>query len=297
MARSKAKLFWRVILVLSLLSPFVFLSSALRPWVSSSGALLLAQEVIYPFEYVWDVGTRFGSGVFRHYIDLTNVSEENTRLTKEISVMKSNMLDYDEKQNEITRLRSLLGFAQHFKGTHIIAEIVGSQVYPSFKTMRISKGKLDGVRVGMPVVTAEGVVGRIIRSGQKFSDVHLLVDTNFNIDVLVQRTRIRGVLKGADNDTVLKLNRRVEVRIGDTLVTSGIIGGFSKGLPIGKVVRISYESDNISQAITVEPWVNFDRIEEVIVLENHDRELQKIMETAGEDWLNKPFHENETAGG
>ncbi|RYZ58573.1 MAG: rod shape-determining protein MreC, partial [Proteobacteria bacterium] len=186
------------------------------------------------------------------------------------------MLDYDEKQNEIGRLRSLIGFAQHFQGTHIVAEIVGSQEYPSFKTMRISKGKKDGVRVGMPVVTAEGVVGRVIRAGMKFADVHLLIDTNFNIDILLQRSRIRGVLKGSDNDAVLKLNRRVEVRIGDTLVTSGIIGGFSKGLPIGKVTRISYEADNISQTVTVEPWVNFDRIEEVIVLENNDKELQKI---------------------
>jgi rod shape-determining protein MreC len=297
MARSKTKIVWRVILVLSLLSPFVFLSSTLRPWVSSSSAMLVLQEVIYPFEYVWDSGTRLIAGVWNHYIDLTNVSEENAKLAVEISVLKSQMLDYEEKQNEIGRLRALHGFAQHFQGTHIIAEIVGSQVYPSFRTMRISKGKADGVRIGMPVVTAEGVVGRIIRSGQKFSDVHLLVDTNFNIDILLQRTRIRGVLKGSENDCILKLNRRVEVRIGDTLVTSGIIGGFSKGLPIGKVVRIAYESDNISQTITVEPWVNFDRIEEVIVLENHDKELQKIMETAGEDWLNKPFRDNETAGG
>ena len=297
MARSKAKVFWRVILVASLLSPFVFLSSTLRPWVSSSHGLLLAQEILYPFEYVWDSGTRIISGVWNHYIHLTQVSETNTRLDKEISVLKSQMLDYDEKQNEIGRLRELFGFAQHYQGTHIVAEIVGSQSYPSFKTMRISKGKQAGVRVGMPVVTAEGVVGRVIRAGLKFADVHLLIDTNFNIDILLQRTRIRGVLKGSDSDCMLKLNRRVEVRIGDTLVTSGIIGGFSKGLPIGKVIRIAYESDNISQTITVEPWVNFDRIEEVIVLENHDKELQKIMETAGEDWLNKPFIENEQAGG
>lgn len=297
MARSKAKIFWRVVLVASLLSPFVFLSSTLRPWVSSSNGLLVAQEILYPFEYVWDSGTRLISGVWSHYIDLTDAAAENTRLKKEISVFKSQMLDYDEKQNEIVRLRSLIGFAQHFQGTHIVAEIVGSQEYPSFKTMRISKGKQDGIRIGMPVVTAEGVVGRVIRAGMKFADVHLLIDTNFNIDILLQRTRIRGVLKGSDNDAVLKLNRRVEVRIGDTLVTSGIIGGFSKGLPIGKVIRIAYESDNISQTITVEPWVNFDRIEEVIVLENHDKELQKIMETAGEDWLNKPFNENEQGAG
>ncbi|MFY7929683.1 MAG: rod shape-determining protein MreC, partial [Oligoflexus sp.] len=189
------------------------------------------------------------------------------------------------------RLRELLGFAQHFQGAHVVAEVVGTRSYPSFKTLRISKGKRNGVKVGMPAVTAEGVVGRVIRAGQNFADVHLLIDSNFNLDVLLQRTRIRGVLKGADTHSVLKLNRRAEVRIGDTLVTSGIIGGFAKGLPVGKVIRISYESDNISQTITVEPWTDFDRVEEVIILENRDQELQKIIETAGDAWLDKPFEE------
>jgi rod shape-determining protein MreC len=155
--------------------------------------------------------------------------------------------------------------------------------------MRISKGEFDGVRIGMPVVTAEGVVGRIIRTGKKFSDVHLLLDSNFNVDVLLQRTRIRGVLKGQGSHGVLKLNRQSEIRIGDTIITSGIVGGFAKGLPVGRVVRISYESDNVSQSVRVEPWAEFDQIEEVVVLENHDPELQKIRETAGRTWLKEPF--------
>lgn len=289
MNRSRAKIFWRVVLVASLLSPFVFFSSALRPWVSVNQGVVIFQEIIYPFEYVWDSGTELVSSVWNHYVDLTDVAETNSRLQKDVALLKTQLLDYDEKEKEIARLRELVGFAQHFEGAHLVAEVVGTRSYPNFKTLRISKGKLDGLRIGMPVVTAEGVVGRIIRTGQKFADVHLLIDTNFNIDVLLQRTRIRGVLKGNDSYCTLKLNRRVEVRIGDTLITSGIIGGFTKGLPVGKVVRISYESDNISQTITVEPWTDFDRIEEVIVLESQDKELQKIMETAGEPWLAKPF--------
>ncbi len=282
---------WRVMLVVSLLSPFVFFSSTLRPWTSSSQLSLIAQEILYPFEYLWNAGSGLVVGVWSHYVALTEVSKENTDLHTKLNLLKTKLLDYEEKQQEIVRLRKLVGFAQHFQGTHIVGEVIGTRSYPSFKTIRISKGKSDGVKIGMPAVTAEGVVGRVIRTGQKFADVHLLIDSNFNLDVLLQRTRVRGVLKGADSHCVLKLNRRAEVRIGDTLVTSGIIGGFSKGLPIGRVVRISYESDNISQTITVEPWTDFDSIEEVIVLENHDQELQKIMETAGDAWLNKPFEE------
>jgi len=291
MARSKSRVLWRVILVASLLSPFVFFSSALRPWTSTSQISVLGQEILYPFEYVWNASSGFVVRIWSHYLALTDVATENTRLQSEINILKTRLLDYGEKQQEIIRLRELLGFAQHFQGAHVVAEVVGTRSYPSFKTLRISKGKRNGVKVGMPAVTAEGVVGRVIRAGQNFADVHLLIDSNFNLDVLLQRTRIRGVLKGADTHSVLKLNRRAEVRIGDTLVTSGIIGGFAQGLPVGKVIRISYESDNISQTITVEPWTDFDRVEEVIILENRDQELQKIIETAGDAWLDKPFEE------
>ena len=252
---------------------------------------MLTQEAIYPFEFIWDSGSNLLGRVWGHYFALTGVAKENSRLQSDVAVLRTKLLDHEDKLQEITRLRNLLGFTQHFDGAHLVAEVIGARSYPSFKTLRISKGKRDSIKIGMPVVTAEGVVGRVIRTGQKFADVHLLVDANFNLDVLLQRTRVRGVLKGADTHCLLKLNRRAEVRIGDTLITSGIIGGFAKGLPVGKVVRISYESDNISQTITVEPWTDFDRIEEVVVLENHDQELQKIIETAGESWLDKPFDE------
>ena len=98
---------------------------------------------------------------------------------------------------------------------------------------------------------------------------------------------MRGVLRGYESHAILTLNRRSEIKIGDTVITSGIIGGFPKGLPIGKVVKISYESDHISQSIKVEPWVDFERVEEVIVLETHDPEIQKIIESAGKDWFRR----------
>ena len=176
---------------------------------------------------------------------------------------------------------------QHHEQRHIVAEVVGSSSYSAFRSLRINKGRGDGVSVGMPVVTDKGVVGRIIRTGKKFSDIHLLSDSSFNVDILLQRTRVRGVLQGYGNHSVLTLNRRAEIRIGDTVITSGVVGGFPKGLPVGRVVKISYESDHISQSIRVDPWVSFDRVEEVIILEQHDPEIQKIIESAGKDWIER----------
>lgn len=285
----KKRALWRLALIASLLSPFVLFSSRLSPWKSENSFVLLTQELLYPFELAWHSSISFVSETWQHYFDLSDTAKENTELNSQISVLKTKLLDYEDKLLEISRLRKLLGFTQHYQRNHIVAEVTGTSYHKSFQTLRISKGELDGVQVGMPVVTAGGVVGRVIRAGFKFADVHLMIDANFNVDVLLQRSRVRGVLRGVGNYCVLKLNRRAEIRIGDTIITSGIVGGFAKGLPVGRVVRISYESDHISQIVRVEPWVQFDRIEEVIILENHDPELQKIRETAGKDWIEQPL--------
>lgn len=287
MAVVKKKLFWKVILVASLLSPFVFFSSGLLPWSDNNAPGRLTQEIIYPIEYSWQSATRFLSEGWRHYFALTHAAKENDELKAKLNVLGTRILDFEEQQKEIARLRSLLGFTERYEKQITVAEVIGTPREEPFHTMRISKGDVDEVKIGMPVVTAEGVIGRVIRTGFKFADVQLLVDSNFHLDVLLQRTRVRGVLRGKGHYCLLKLNRRAEIRIGDTVITSGIVGGFPKGLPVGRVVRISYESDHISQTITVEPWVDHQRVEEVIVLQNSDKEINKMRETVGKGWFKK----------
>lgn len=272
-------------MICSLLSPFVFFASSMKPWKSSSTLGLLFQEILYPFEFLWDATTETIGNSISHYISLSETAKENTRLTSQLTILETKLLDYDEKLQEISRLRKLLGFVQLRGKRHIVAEVIGATNNLPFRSIRINKGEWDDVRVGMPVVTANGVVGRIIRTGKKFSDIHMLIDSNFNLDILLQRTRVRGVLKGFGDHSVITLNRRAEIKIGDTIITSGIIGGFPKGLPVGRVVKISYESDHISQSVKVEPWVQFDRIEEVVILDTHDPEIQKIIESAGNEWI------------
>lgn len=284
---SKQRLFVKIVLVASLLSPFAFFSSALIPWGNNNTAGWLAQEMIYPVEFAWRGTANFFVEGWNHYFALSGASKENENLKSELNMLGTKILDYEEQQAEVHRLRALLGFTERLEKKRIVAEVVGSAREEPFHTLRISKGEMDDVHVGMPVVTSAGVVGRVIRTGLKFSDVQLLIDSNFNLDVLLQRTRARGVLRGKGSYCLLKLNRRSEIRIGDTVITSGIVGGLPKGLPVGRVVRISYESDHISQTITVEPWVDHQRVDEVVVLQNSDKEINKIMETVGKAWLKK----------
>ncbi len=274
-------------LILSaVLSPFVFFSSPLKSWQNPPRAVVLLQDAIYPFEWAWSQSVDSLMSGIKRYVYLSNAAHENEDLRSTLGSMQSRIMDYEEQLLENERLRRLLGFANRSEKSMVAAEVIGHNSLSQFESIRISRGESDGIRNGMPVVSADGVVGKVIRTGFKFADVQLLVDTDFHIDVLLQRTRVRGVLAGdSGRISKLQLHKRVEIRIGDTLITSGIVGGFPKGLPVGRVIRISYETENVAQSITVEPWVDHRRLEEVMVILNDDQELEKLIETAGEPWI------------
>ena len=279
-------------------APLMFFSTQFTPWTDGAGSrtATFVQDVSYPFAWVWHELSTGCENAWERYFNLSGKSRENFQLKQEITELKTRLLDYDERLNEVNRLRQLVGFTESIQDKFVAAKVFTGQRALPFKTIRISRGSMDGIKAGMPVVAAQGVVGKVIRAGFKFSDVQLLVDYDSNIDVLVQRNRIRGVLGGYANENCrLNLQRSAEVRIGDTLVTSGIVGSFPKGLPVGKVIRISFETDNVSQVITVEPWVDHSRLEEVIVLLRDDPELSRIAEAGGSDWLEKST--NPSSGG
>ncbi len=286
------------LLLSAILSPFVFFSTPLKSWQSPNPLAMLFQDALYPLERVWHKGATGVSRSMSSYINLSHAADENQQLRSQLAGLQSRIMDYEEQVLENDRLRRLLGFSGRSEKRLIAAEVIGHNDLAQFQSIRITRGKIDGVRVGMPVVAADGVVGKVIRVGDHFSDVQLLVDSDFHIDVLLQRTRVRGVLSGeARTHCTLQLHKRVEIRIGDTLITSGIIGGFPKGLPVGRVMRITYESENVAQSITVEPWVDHRRLEEVMVIFSQDPELEKIVETAGPAWIEKALGGVEQATG
>ena len=270
------------------IAPLALFSTKMAPWDANSRFGMIAQEITYPFAWLWNTAVRGTGSAWDRYISLHHAAEENEALKAQMNELKVKLLDHEEKTVELNRLRKLAGFTEQMEDKFTVAEVLMGQRNSPFKTIRVSKGTLDGVLPGMPVVTAEGAVGRIIRSGTKMSDVQLLVDYDSNIDVLIQRNRIRGVLSGfATQECRLHLQRGTEVKIGDTLITSGIVGSFPKGIPIGKIVKISFESDNVSQMITVEPWVDHRRLEEVIILQRTDPDLERIVQSGGPDWIEK----------
>ncbi len=234
-----------------------------RPWQ-------IAISVIAPFQQVTTRSIFFIRDIWSHYFCLVGVKQENDKLKKSLSraIEKNNQFNEIEIFN--LRLRKLLNFRKNMTGQVLVAEVIGKDPSPLFKTIIIDKGKSDGVEKGSPVLAPEGIAGQVIDVSLHSSKVLLIVDQISAIDALVQRTRARGIVKGdsAGQCFFLYALRKHDIRIGDTIVSSGLDTVFPKGLRIGKVSDVIKRNSGIFQEVIVTPYVDFEKLEEVLIVLN-----------------------------
>jgi rod shape-determining protein MreC len=132
----------------------------------------------------------------------------------------------------------------------------------------IDKGQHDGLIEGLPVVVAEGVVGRIIKCAARQSRVMLITDASSAAAALVQSSRARAICRGEGDGLSLEfLQQQEEIAIGDTIITSGTGGIFPKGLVLGRATNIKNSGYGLFQTVQIRPAVDFSRLEEVLVLQ------------------------------
>ncbi len=214
-----------------------------------------------------EVGLWFNS-VWRHYFALVQAAEENDRLKKELAALKQRTVDRDELELANRRLKKLLEFKKDLEFPMVAAEVVGIDPSAQFKTVIINKGTTAGVQPLMPVVCAQGAVGRIIWASPHYAKLLLLIDPNSGVDVIVQRSRARGVVEGALNGELhLKyVIHSDDVRPGDKVLTSGAAGVYPKGMLVGVVSAVHQEKDGAFKRVEISPAVDFGRLEEVLVL-------------------------------
>lgn len=263
-----------------LILPFIFFSSKKQPWKNQSKALTWIQDVLFTLEYsVHNTVTSLKNN-FNTYINLSQVAQENLLLKKKLNKLSSALIDYQSQAQENNRLRKLLNFTADFKKKELFpAEVIAYHLQGPFQSIRTVGGKNHHLAIGMPVISAQGVVGKILRVGQLYADVQLITDGSFSLDVLIERTRVRSLLRGGDTtQCFLLLHHQVSIRIGDTIVTSSMLGLFPKELPVGKVVKISRETDDITQIVTVKPWASIEALEEVLVLKKNNYDVEQLLD-------------------
>ena len=238
-----------------------------HPEVARSGSTVLA-ELSAPLGSALE-GLRSGARrTWQGYVALTGVAKENNVMRDQLHHMQGELSALAELRQENTRLRALLNFEQQANINGIAASVIGNDPTGWVRELLINRGQSNGIRPGMAVVTAHGVVGQVVSSSPSSSKVLLITDPSSGVDALIQESRVRGVVEGAGSDgcELQYVTKDSPVRAGEVVVTSGLDGVYPKGLIVGTVARVGNGAAGLFQEVILQPAVDLQKLEEVLVV-------------------------------
>lgn len=233
-----------------------------------------AVGTITPFErgLVWmQNGT---SNLWHNYFFLRGVRAENRGLKEQIEQMRLDQVRLNEDANQAHRLQLLLGFKEQFIARTVPAQVIGSSGSDLSRSIYIDKGDNAGLKSGMAVITAGGIVGKVWLVYPSTSLVLMINDQSSGVGVFMEKSRLQGVLRGTSNgELVLERVMSDETVVpGDTVLSSGGDQIFPKGLPVGTVTKVD-PGREMFLSIKVKPAADLSRLEEVLVVtEKQERE-------------------------
>ena len=207
------------------------------------------------------------SSLWYGYIDLRGVRARNEALQRDLDRARIGLQQERALAQRSEELERLLDLKNRTSIETTAADVLAGSATPEFRTITIGKGAADGLRPDMAVIAPRGVVGRVIVPSAGASKVQLLVDRNAAAGALVERSRAQGVALGTGGP-LLRLDFVVDtadVRVGDTIVTSGIDGIYPKGFVIGRITGVE-RSGGAYRDIRIQPAVDFTSLEDVLVV-------------------------------
>ena len=188
-------------------------------------------------------------------------------LEKEVNSYRARLDDYSETKAQNKRLSDLIKFKKEYlPKSYMVAEVIGLDSHPLSETIIINKGSDSGVSLNDPVLTPEGVIGRVVDVYRYSSKVLLLTDSQSSIGAMIQRTRDIGDAMGNSSQTLMLTSISLDARVkpGDLVITSGMSTFYPKGLRIGTVSEV--KKCATGREITVVPSSDTRKCEEVMVL-------------------------------
>jgi len=228
-----------------------------------------ALRVIAPLQYalqnlVRPVGKAIGGAG-----DIANLQSELEAARQEVAELRSQVILLQEASIENEILRRELNFKNAAMEGHILAaEVIGYDTNDYLHYLIIDRGSQDGIQSNMPVVTSQGLVGRITQTSTYASKVMLLTDPSSSVSARIQRTRGTGMVQGdpAKGLVMKYIPQDDPVQVGDVVLTSGLGGAFPQRLPIGQITSIEKSDVGMFQSACLVPAVDLRNLEMVSVL-------------------------------
>lgn len=203
--------------------------------------------------------------------DIAELRERNAELEAEVSRLQGQIIDLQQKVGETEILAALVDFSRaNPESTYKGAAVVGRDPSPFLHYVIISRGSNDGILRGMPVVTNQGLIGRVDAVIADAARVQLITDPGSAVNVRLQNAGTEAVLAGSvTSDLSLDMiSQEVAVEPGDVVLTSGLGGGFPPDLIVGQVLNVRKRDYELFQQATIQPAVDFSRLEIVLVITN-----------------------------
>jgi rod shape-determining protein MreC len=202
--------------------------------------------------------------------DLEEARAEIELLQAQLEVLERENEELREIQGEWQILQDLFNrVRQTPELRRQTANVIGYDTSPAVRSIIIDKGSADGIRVGMPVESPRGLIGRIFRTTQNSSQVVLITDNASAIPVRLGTSRATGSLKGrgASGDLIVDwIDLKYQLEVGEVVLSSGLGGDFPQDIVIGRVVQILRNESDLFQQAIVQPATDFDTLEIVLVV-------------------------------
>jgi rod shape-determining protein MreC len=203
--------------------------------------------------------------------DVNLLTQRNAELETEVANLQAQIIELQQQLSEYEILSALLDFARAYpEYQYVGASVIGRDPSPFVKFIQINRGSNDGLHRGMPVVTQQGLVGRIAKITASAALVQLITDPGVEINIELEPDRIEGILKGSiTGDVSLDfIPQEANVEPGALVLTSGLGGNFPPNILIGQVTSVRSEEYDLFQSASVQPVVDFEHLEIVLIITN-----------------------------
>jgi rod shape-determining protein MreC len=203
--------------------------------------------------------------------DVTRLTQLNAQLEAEVARLQSQIIELQQQNSELQVLSALLDFARaHSENEYLTAAVIGRDISPFLHYIIINRGSDDSLRRGMPVVSSQGLVGRVAAVTAGGARVQLITDPGTAINVRIQPTGAEALLQGSITGdlTVEAIPQDANIQSGDLVLTSGLGGNYPANILIGQISGVRQRPVELFQNATVQPVVDFSQLEIVLVIVN-----------------------------
>ena len=212
------------------------------------------------------------------FLNFSEVKDENEKLTEENNELKDKLAEYSDLASENKRLKALLDFEeQRDQYNYISTNIIGTKG-SILEGYIVDKGSEDGIKKGMIVIAAQGLVGQVASVSSNWSVVECIINENVAVSVMPESTRentgiLQGYTDGKTNEKLTKISylpMDSKIQKGDVILTSGLGQVYPKEIRVGEVISVEEDKVNVMKSAIVKTFVDFDSLEELVIIAPKD---------------------------